>query len=76
VHGVRPKVITREEKGRVLEPVESLFIDVPEEFIGILTEKLAARKGRMTNLVNRGSGRVNLEFIIPSRGLIGFAVIS
>ena len=68
----RPQVITREEKGRVLEPVESLFIDVPEEFIGILTEKLAARKGRMTNLVNRGSGRVNLEFIIPSRGLIGF----
>jgi GTP-binding protein len=68
----RPQVITREEKGRVLEPFESLLIDVPEEFIGILTEKLASRKGRMTNLVNRGSGRVNLAFIIPSRGLIGF----
>jgi GTP-binding protein len=68
----RPQVITREENGRVLEPVESLLIDVPEEFIGILTEKLASRKGRMTNLVNRGSGRVNLAFIIPSRGLIGF----
>ncbi len=68
----RPQVITRDEKGRVLEPVESLLIDVPEEFIGVLTEKLAARKGRMTNLVNRGSGRVSLTFSIPSRGLIGF----
>jgi GTP-binding protein len=68
----RPQVITREEGGRVLEPVESLLMDVPEEFVGVLTEKLASRKGRMTNLVNRGSGRVNLTFIIPSRGLIGF----
>ena len=68
----RPQVITRKENGKVLEPFECLFLDVPEEFIGILTEKLAARRGRMTNLVNRGSGRVNLEFIIPSRGLIGF----
>ena len=68
----RPQAITREENGRVMEPVETLFIDVPEEYVGILTEKLAFRKGRMTHLVNRGSGRVNLEFIIPSRGLIGF----
>jgi GTP-binding protein len=68
----RPQVITREENGILLEPVESLLLDVPEEFIGILTEKLASRKGRMTNLVNRGSGRVNLTFVIPSRGLIGF----
>jgi GTP-binding protein len=68
----RPQVITREEGGRVLEPVESLLMDVPEEFVGVLTEKLASRKGRMTNLVNRGSGRVNLTFVIPSRGLIGF----
>jgi GTP-binding protein len=68
----RPQVITREENGKVLEPVESLLMDVPEEFVGILTEKLASRKGRMTNLVNRGSGRVNLTFVIPSRGLIGF----
>lgn len=68
----RPQAITREENGRVMEPMECLFIDVPETFVGILTEKLAARKGRMTHLVNRGSGRVNLEFIIPSRGLIGF----
>ncbi|MDD5169806.1 MAG: translational GTPase TypA [Syntrophales bacterium] len=68
----RPQAITREENGRVMEPMERLFIDVPEIFVGILTEKLAARKGRMTHLVNRGSGRVNLEYIIPSRGLIGF----
>jgi GTP-binding protein len=68
----RPQVITREENGKILEPMESLFIDVPEVFIGILTEKLATRKGRMTHLINRGSGRVNLEFIVPSRGLIGF----
>jgi GTP-binding protein len=68
----RPQVITRRENGKVLEPFESLLLDIPEEFIGISTEKLAARKGRMTNLVNRGSGRVSLEFIIPSRGLIGF----
>ncbi len=68
----RPQAITREENSRVMEPMECLFIDVPETFVGILTEKLAARKGRMTHLINRGSGRVNLEFIIPSRGLIGF----
>ena len=68
----RPQVITRKENGKVLEPFESVLLDIPEEFVGILTEKLAARKGRMTNLANRGSGRVNLEFIIPARGLIGF----
>ncbi len=68
----KPHVITRTEDGKVLEPVERLFLDVPEEFVGILTEKLSARKGRMINLVNKGSGRANLEFIIPSRGLIGF----
>jgi GTP-binding protein len=48
------------------------FIDIPEEFVGIVTEKLSVRKGRMMNLVNKGSGRVNLEFVVPSRGLIGF----
>jgi len=68
----KPHVITKEEGDRILEPVERLYIDVPETFVGILTEKLAARKGRLVNLVNKGSGRVNLEFIIPSRGLIGF----
>ncbi|MFH1081454.1 MAG: translational GTPase TypA, partial [Pseudomonadota bacterium] len=68
----KPHVITRLGGEKVFEPVERLFIDAPEEFIGILTEKLAVRKGRLVNLVNKGSGRVNLEFIIPARGLIGF----
>ncbi len=68
----KPQVITRTVGGKILEPVESLFLDIPEMFVGIVTEKLSVRKGRMTNLVNKGSGRINLEFIIPSRGLIGF----
>jgi len=68
----KPHVITRQEGDRTLEPFERLYIDVPETYVGILTEKLAARKGRLVNLVNKGSGRVNLEFLIPSRGLIGF----
>ena len=68
----KPQVITKEVEERVLEPVERLFLDIPEAFVGILTEKLAVRKGRMVNLVNRGSGRVNMEFVIPARGLIGF----
>ena len=68
----KPQVITREEKGRVLEPTERLLIDIPEEFIGTVTEALSRRKGRMTNLINKGSGRTKLEFVIPSRGLIGF----
>ncbi|MBN2283648.1 MAG: translational GTPase TypA [Deltaproteobacteria bacterium] len=68
----KPQVIVREEGGTILEPTERLLVDIPEEFIGIVTEKLAERKGRMTNLINKGSGRAKLEFIIPSRGLIGF----
>ncbi|MBU4073785.1 MAG: translational GTPase TypA [Proteobacteria bacterium] len=68
----KPHVITKTEGETVLEPVERLFLDIPEEFVGIITEKLAARKGRMANLINKGSGRVNLEFLIPARGLIGF----
>ncbi len=68
----KPRVITKIEGGKELEPVERVFIDVPEEFIGVLSEKLAVRKGRMISLINKGSGRVNIEFIVPSRGLIGF----
>ncbi len=68
----KPQVITKEEKGKTLEPTERLLIDIPETFIGIITETIAKRKGRMTNLINRGSGHTKLEFIIPSRGLIGF----
>lgn len=68
----KPQVITKKENGKVLEPTERLLLDIPEEYIGIVTEKLSARKGRMTNLINKGSGRAKLEFVIPSRGLIGF----
>ena len=68
----KPKVITQEENGQTMEPMEKVFLDVPEDKVGILTEKLSARKGRMTNLQNHGFGRVSLEFSIPSRGLIGF----
>jgi GTP-binding protein len=52
--------------------MERLFLDVPEEYTGVVTEKISTRKGRMMNLVNKGSGRVYLEFVVPSRGLIGF----
>jgi GTP-binding protein len=52
--------------------VERVFLDIPEAFVGIVTEKLAVRKGHMVQLINKGSGRVNLEFLVPSRGLIGF----
>jgi GTP-binding protein len=68
----KPRVITKEENGKVLEPVERLLLDIPEDFIGVITEKLSDRKGHMENLTNYGYGRVNLEFIIPTRGLIGF----
>jgi GTP-binding protein len=68
----RPRVITKEEKGKTMEPLERLFLDIPEEFVGKITEKLSVRKGRLESLVNKGSGRVSMEFLIPSRGLIGF----
>ena len=68
----RPQVITKEQDGKTVEPVERLFLDIPEEFVGKITEKLSIRKGRMESLVNKGSGRVSMEFLIPSRGLIGF----
>ncbi len=68
----KPHVITKEINGTLCEPVEHVFIDVPEEYVGVVTQKLSSRKGRMVNMLNRGHGRVNIEFIIPSRGLIGF----
>ncbi len=68
----KPNVITKKMDGKTLEPVERVFIDIPEDYIGTVTEKLSIRKGRMVNLINKGSGRVNLEFLVPSRGLIGF----
>ncbi len=68
----RPQVILREEGGEILEPVERLLVDCDDVFMGVVTEKIAQRKGRMTGLVNNGSGRVRIEFSVPSRGLIGF----
>ncbi|MBI2067670.1 MAG: translational GTPase TypA [Deltaproteobacteria bacterium] len=68
----RPQVIFKEKNGAKLEPIEHLFIDCPEEFMGILTESISLRLGRMINLVNHGSGRIRIEFSIPSRGLIGY----
>ena len=68
----KPEVIIKEDNGVKLEPVERVLIDIPEEFIGTVTEKLGARKGKMINMINHGSGRVRLEFLIPSRGLIGY----
>lgn len=68
----RPEVILKEKNGKKQEPIEHLFIDCDEAFMGVLTEKLSLRKGKMTNLVNSGSGRVRMEFTVPSRGLIGF----
>ncbi|SDN89043.1 GTP-binding protein [Desulfonauticus submarinus] len=68
----RPKVIFKKEGDMLLEPMERVFIDCEEMFMGVVTEKLSLRKGRMQNLVNNGKGRVRLEFLIPSRGLIGY----
>ena len=68
----KPRVITHEKDGKTMEPMEKVFIDIPEDKVGVITEKLSIRKGRMENLVNHGHGRVSLDFIIPSRGLIGF----
>ena len=68
----KPRVITKEIDGHLNEPVERVFIDIPEEFIGVVTEKLSKRKGKLVNLSNNGKGRSDLEFLIPARGLIGF----
>jgi len=68
----RPEVIYKEENGERLEPIEHVYVDCEEGFLGIVSEKLSQRKGRMINLVNHGSGRVQVQFNIPSRGLIGY----
>ncbi|MDZ4805413.1 MAG: translational GTPase TypA [Candidatus Eisenbacteria bacterium] len=68
----KPEVITKTTNGALHEPMEHLIIDCPEEYIGVVTQKLGPRKGRMTKMTNHGTGRVRLEFRIPSRGLIGF----
>jgi GTP-binding protein len=68
----RPQVVTRKIDGVACEPIEMSVIDVPDQFIGVVTEAMGRRKGIMTKMVNHGHGRVRMEFEIPSRGLIGF----
>ncbi|MDQ2854877.1 MAG: translational GTPase TypA, partial [Acidobacteriota bacterium] len=68
----KPEVITRQINGTAHEPIEMVVIDCPEEFIGVVAEAMGRRKGQMHKMVNHGTGRVRLEFEIPSRGLIGF----
>jgi GTP-binding protein len=67
----KPEILTKQIDGKTMEPVEQLVIDCPEQFIGVVIEKLGSRKGKMSKMINNGSGRVRLEFHIPSRGLIG-----
>jgi len=68
----KPKIITRTLDGQLREPLELAVVDIPEEYVGVVTEKMGARRGRMRKMVNHGTGRVRLEFAVPSRGLIGF----
>ncbi|WP_338700142.1 translational GTPase TypA [Streptomyces sp. Q6] len=68
----KPQVVTQEIDGKVHEPVERLTVDVPEEHMGAVTQLMGVRKGRMDNMSNHGSGWVRMEFVVPSRGLIGF----
>ncbi|MGW3247715.1 translational GTPase TypA [Streptomyces sp. NPDC001070] len=68
----KPQVVTREIEGKLHEPVERITIDVPEEHMGAVTQLMGTRKGRMDNMSNHGSGWVRMEFVVPSRGLIGF----
>jgi GTP-binding protein len=67
----KPEIVTRRIDGKLMEPVEHLTVDIPENFIGVVIEKLGPRKGEMTKMHNHGYGRVRLEFRVPSRGLIG-----
>jgi len=67
----KPEIVTKRVDGRLMEPVEYLTIDIPEEFIGVVMEQMGARKGEVKNMHNHGYGRVRIEFRIPSRGLIG-----
>jgi GTP-binding protein len=67
----KPEILTRNVDGKIQEPLELLVIDCPENFLGVVIEKLGSRKGKMAKMVNHGSGRVRLDFHVPSRGLIG-----
>jgi GTP-binding protein len=68
----KPEVITRSIDGKIHEPMEMLVIDCPEDYIGVVTQELGVRRGRMMKMINHGSGRVRMEFRVPARGLIGF----
>src|SRR5204863_4214556 len=69
----KPEVVTRtDEKGKLLEPVERVSIDVPEDYLGVVTQLIALRKGRLEHMVNHGTGWVRMEYLLPARGLIGF----
>ena len=67
----KPQVLTREIDGRVHEPVDRVTVDVPEEYLGVVTQLLALRKGRMEQIINHGTGWVRLEHLVPARGLVG-----
>jgi GTP-binding protein TypA len=68
----KPQVVTRQVEGKTYEPMERMTIDVPEEHLGVVTQLMAARKGRMETMSNHGAGWVRMEFLVPARGLIGF----
>ena len=68
----QPQVVTREVDGKVHEPIERLAIDVPEEYVGVVTQLIALRKGRLEQMVNHGTGWVRMEYLVPARALIGF----
>ena len=68
----KPQVVTREIDGRRCEPVERMSVDAPEEYVGVITQLMAMRKGRMEQMVNHGTGWVRMEYLVPARGLIGF----
>jgi GTP-binding protein len=68
----KPQVVTKHIDGKLCEPVERLTIDTPEDFMGVVTQMLALRKGRLENMVNHGTGWVRMEYLVPARGLIGF----
>jgi GTP-binding protein len=67
-----PQVVTRQVDGRLCEPIERMSVDVPDEYVGVITQMLAMRKGRMEQMVNHGTGWVRMEYLVPARGLIGF----
>ena len=67
----KPEILTKDIEGKLHEPLEHLVIDCPEQFVGVVIEKMGTRKGKMNKMINNGSGRVRLEFLVPSRGLIG-----